>query len=90
MNPKHFEMRKIDYVISSLALGRACKMISYSTGKPLNEVREELINVASQQAYSLTAGEQSEIVDSYIDCLANPSDETQIKEFIFFDNSSNN
>lgn len=90
MNPKHFEMRKIDYVVVSLALGFACKIIARNSGMSLKQVREYLVDTGSRQAHSLTKDEADEIVTSYQDCLANPSDETQVKEFTFFDASNNN
>jgi hypothetical protein len=90
MNPKHFEMRKIDYVVVSLALGYACKIIARGMNQPLSQVREEIINTASNQAHTLTKEESETIVKSYQDCLCNPQQGTQVKEFIFFDASSNN
>jgi DNA polymerase II small subunit/DNA polymerase delta subunit B len=90
MNPKHFEMRKIDYVVVSLALGYACKIIAKGMDRSLSQVREEIINTASNQAHTLTQEEADVIVKSYQDCLHNPQQETQVKEFIFFDAASNN
>jgi hypothetical protein len=90
MNPKHFLFRKIDYVVVSLALGYACRIIARGRNQSLSQVREEIINVASKQAQTLTKEETELIVRSYQDCMYDSQQETQVKDFIFFDASNYN
>jgi hypothetical protein len=64
---EEFSIKKIDYAVTSLALGHACKVLAELYQVPLKTLQDDLIRLANEQASTLKWEQIESIANSYLD-----------------------